>query len=79
MLYIDFFVFFFRVKRRPHNVEVTFSHDAPAFFDEHYPITINVANLDDRDLDIVVDVLLQPSVDESRKSPFKYRLVEIVA
>jgi trafficking protein particle complex subunit 11 len=29
--------------------------------DEEYPILIDITNSDDRDLDVVVDVLLQPT------------------
>lgn len=33
---------------------------------EDYPISIEVLNIDDRELEIIVDVLLQPSeIDES--------------
>lgn len=37
------------------------SHQAPAFVDEEYPIVIEVTNNDDRDMDVLVDVLLQPT------------------
>lgn len=40
---------------------LSFTHQDPAYVDEEYPILIDVANMDDRDLDIIVDVLLQPS------------------
>jgi len=37
-----------------------------ALLDEEYPIVINVTNVDERYLDVVVDVLLQPTeVDEA--------------
>jgi hypothetical protein len=39
---------------------VSLSHHAPAFLDEEYPIVINITNADDRDMAVVVDVLLQP-------------------
>jgi hypothetical protein len=40
---------------------VFLSHRAPAYLDEEYPIMIDVINEDDRELDIVIDVLLQPT------------------
>ncbi|KAG9221235.1 hypothetical protein CCMSSC00406_0008930 [Pleurotus cornucopiae] len=49
------------VKYRPHNVVMTLSHQAPAYLDESYPILIEVTNSDDKALDIVMDVLLQPA------------------
>jgi hypothetical protein len=39
---------------------VSLSHHAPAFLDEEYPIVINITNADDRDMAVVIDVLLQP-------------------
>ncbi|KAI0079255.1 hypothetical protein K474DRAFT_1617849 [Panus rudis PR-1116 ss-1] len=49
------------VRHRPHVVHVSLAHHAPAYLGEEYPIVIDVTNGDDRDLDIVVDVLLQPT------------------
>ncbi|TFK44945.1 Gryzun, putative trafficking through golgi-domain-containing protein [Crucibulum laeve] len=49
------------VKHRPHNVSVSLNHQSPAYLDEDYPIDIEVTNLDTRELDVVVDVLLQPT------------------
>lgn len=41
-------------------------HYAPAFLDEQYPIVIDVTNVDTRPLDVVLDVLLQPTeIDEA--------------
>jgi trafficking protein particle complex subunit 11 len=40
---------------------VSLSHHAPAFLDEVYPIVIDITNADDRDVAVVVDVLLQPT------------------
>ncbi|KII95624.1 hypothetical protein PLICRDRAFT_662357 [Plicaturopsis crispa FD-325 SS-3] len=49
------------VRHRPHNLRVSVTHNAPAYLDEEYPILIDITNEDDRELDIAVDVLLQPS------------------
>jgi hypothetical protein len=47
---------------------VSLSHHAPAFLDEEYPILIDITNADDRDMDVVVDVLLQPTdIDHAGK------------
>ena len=37
------------------------THDVPAYLDEEYPVTIEVTNADDRTLEVVADILLQPS------------------
>ncbi len=48
---------------------MTLSHQAPAYLDESYPISIEVTNSDDKALDIVMDVLLQPAeIDDA--SPY---------
>lgn len=57
--------YYYRVKRRPHRLQVEFTHHAPAYLDEHYPIMLEVTNIDDRELEISVDVLLQPGEDDS--------------
>ena len=36
-------------------------HQAPAYLDEEYPIVISIINEDPRPLDVLLDVLLQPS------------------
>lgn len=60
-----------RVRHRPHLLQVSLSHQAPAFLDEEYPIVISVTNGDDRDMDITVDVLLQPTdIDHASESLF---------
>ena len=54
------------VRHRPHLLQVALSHHAPAFLDEDYPIVIDVTNADSRPLDVVLDVLLQPTeIDEA--------------
>jgi hypothetical protein len=51
---------FCSVKHRPHQVAVSFQHQSPAYLDEDYPIKVKVINVDDKDLEISLDVLLQP-------------------
>ncbi|KAI5120282.1 hypothetical protein M0805_005339 [Coniferiporia weirii] len=53
------------VKHRPHQVDVSFSHRPPAYLDESYPISIDVTNNDDKELEFSLDVLLQPGDDDS--------------
>jgi hypothetical protein len=55
------FVVYPSVRHRPHRLLVSLSHQSPAYLDEDYPITIDVTNEDDRELDITADVLLQPT------------------
>lgn len=50
-----------RVNHRAHQLEISFQHEAPAYLDQDYPITIEVTNTDIRDLDVVVNILLQPT------------------
>lgn len=53
-------------RHRPHELAVSLSHQAPALLDEEYPIAIDITNVDERHLDVVVDVLLQPTeVDQA--------------
>lgn len=49
------------VKPRPHLFNVSVIHHEPGFLDEDYPIVIEVVNHDDRDLEVMADVLLQPT------------------
>ncbi|KAG8221229.1 glutathione transferase omega-1 [Butyriboletus roseoflavus] len=49
------------VRHRPHQISVSFLHHEPALLDEAYPIVVELTNTDDRALDVVVDVLLQPT------------------
>ncbi|EIM80572.1 uncharacterized protein STEHIDRAFT_67962 [Stereum hirsutum FP-91666 SS1] len=54
------------IRHRPHLLQVALKHYAPAFLDEQYPIVIDVTNVDTRPLDVVLDVLLQPTeIDEA--------------
>ncbi|OBZ70000.1 Trafficking protein particle complex subunit 11 [Grifola frondosa] len=46
---------------RPHQVHVSLSYHGPAYIGEGFPITIEIDNADDRELEITVDVLLQPT------------------
>ena len=55
-----------RVRYRTHRVDVAISHAGPAYLGEEFPIEIEITNSDDRELDVVVDVLLQPTdIDEA--------------
>ncbi len=49
------------VKHRQHQVSVSIQHEAPAYLDENYPITIEVTNFDSKDFDVTLDILLQPT------------------
>ncbi|KAG2016097.1 glutathione transferase omega-1 [Coprinopsis cinerea AmutBmut pab1-1] len=49
------------VKHRPHLVDVSISHHTPSYLDEDYEIHIQVTNRDEKELDVTVDILLQPS------------------
>ncbi|KAI0050806.1 hypothetical protein FA95DRAFT_1676484 [Auriscalpium vulgare] len=54
------------VGHRPHQLHVDVSHQGPAYLDEEYPINIAITNSDDRQLDLDLDVLLQPTeIDEA--------------
>lgn len=50
-----------RIKHRAHQLRTSFHHEAPAYLDQDYPITIEITNVDIRDLDVVVNILLQPT------------------
>lgn len=50
---------------RPHALSASFEHAEPAFLEERYPIDIVLTNLDDHELEFDVDVLMQPTEDES--------------
>ena len=51
---------------RVHRVHVDIAQQGPAYLGEDFPIEIEITNSDDRELDIVVDVLLQPTdIDET--------------
>ncbi|KAL6305207.1 Gryzun, putative trafficking through golgi-domain-containing protein [Sparassis latifolia] len=53
------------IHHRRHAVHVTLSHCAPAYIGEDFPIVLDVTNADGKELDVVVDVLLQPTdIDE---------------
>lgn len=49
------------VKPRPHQVFVSIQHQAPALVDENYPIVVEIMNADDTDLEVKLDILLQPT------------------
>jgi hypothetical protein len=48
---------------------VSVSQTSPAYLDEEYPIVIDISNADDRELEVVIDILLQPSDNDSGKDP----------
>lgn len=48
------------VRNKPHRIDVAVTHHAPAYLGEEFPVTVDVTNVDDRDFDVVVDVLLHP-------------------
>jgi hypothetical protein len=52
------------VRPMPHRLHIQLTHDSPAYLNEKYPITIQVSNIDERELDITIDVLLQPPEDD---------------
>lgn len=49
------------ISLQPQQLEVSITHESPAYLDEEYPIIIKITNTDHRELLIVVDILLQPS------------------
>src|ERR1700733_3961819 len=54
------------ISYRPHSPNVSLIHQVPAYLDEEYPIVISITNEDDRALDVILDILLQPSeIDEA--------------
>ena len=59
--YLAYLSFFRRVNHRGHQLKISFHHDAPAYLDQDYPITVEVTNNDIRDLGVVVNILLQPT------------------
>ena len=61
----------FSVKLRPHAIRVSISHVAPAYLEEEYPIVIEVTNLDNKELDIVADIMLQPTEIEGASKCYR--------
>ena len=54
------------ISYRPHSLNVSLIHQVPAYLDEEYAIVISITNEDDRALDVILDILLQPSeIDEA--------------
>jgi hypothetical protein len=41
------------------------AHQPPAYLNENYPIIIDVTNVDNREFEVVVDVLLPPTEIDS--------------
>ncbi|KAF8308283.1 hypothetical protein DL93DRAFT_2220330 [Clavulina sp. PMI_390] len=50
---------------RPHQFSFRLEHAQPAFVGERYPIDVVITNLDDNELQLDLDVLMQPAEDES--------------
>lgn len=53
---------------RPRNlaIDVGIKHDAPAYIDEAFDIHVDVVNQDEVDVEVWLDILLQPGEDDSR-------------
>ena len=49
------------VRHRPHKIQVSITYNAPAYIGEEFPIVIDVSNQDDKEMEMVVDALLQPT------------------
>ncbi|THV06232.1 hypothetical protein K435DRAFT_773423 [Dendrothele bispora CBS 962.96] len=49
------------VRYPSHSVIVSLSHQSPAYLNEDYPVTVEITNTDSKELDVVMDVLLQPT------------------
>jgi hypothetical protein len=62
-----------RVIFRPHALRATFEHARPAYLEEHFPIDVVLTNLDNQELEFEVDVLMQPTADESGVLTLRYR------
>ncbi|KAJ1300005.1 hypothetical protein OPQ81_011839 [Rhizoctonia solani] len=50
----------------PHKVELSIRHSGKTYIGEHYPIEVTVRNADSRSLYVSLDVLVQPTVDDSQ-------------
>lgn len=62
------------VKNRLHRISLSIHHHSPAYLDENYPITIEVTNADIKNLEVVLDVLLQPTDVDGAGKPSVYPL-----
>ena len=51
----------FSVRHRSHSINISLAHQAPAYLNEDYPLTIQVTNIDDKELEVILDVLLLPT------------------
>lgn len=49
------------VRYPPHQLDIDLVHAEPAYLDENYPIEIRITNEDERQLEISIDILLQPT------------------
>lgn len=41
-------------------------HETPAYLGEHFPIVVDVTNEDEVEIEVFLDILLQPGDDDSR-------------
>ncbi|KAF8663656.1 hypothetical protein AX16_000898 [Volvariella volvacea WC 439] len=57
------------VRHRPHRIRVAVSHQTPAYLNEEFPILLDITNDDEQELEVILDVLLQPTeIDEAINS-----------
>ncbi|KAG9086628.1 hypothetical protein FRC06_003000 [Ceratobasidium sp. 370] len=50
----------------PHRVELSIEHSGSTYIGEHYPIEISVKNADTKPMYVALDVMIQPSLDDSQ-------------
>ncbi|KAG8739213.1 hypothetical protein FRC10_005870 [Ceratobasidium sp. 414] len=50
----------------PHQVELSIEHNGSTYIGEHYPIEVSVKNADTKPVYVVLDVMIQPSLDDSQ-------------
>ncbi|KAG9084046.1 hypothetical protein FS749_005537, partial [Ceratobasidium sp. UAMH 11750] len=50
----------------PHQVELSIEHSGSTYIGEHYPIDISVKNADTKPMYVVLDVMIQPALDDSQ-------------
>ncbi|EPQ55211.1 hypothetical protein GLOTRDRAFT_41884 [Gloeophyllum trabeum ATCC 11539] len=52
---------FVTIRYQPHQLRIRLHHQEPAYLNEEYPITIDITNIDGRELEVVIDALLHPT------------------
>ena len=55
------------VRPRDFRLGVTIEHDAPAYIDEAFDVHVAVTNEDKVEVEVLLDILLQPGEDDSRE------------